>query len=239
MKRTPRGFYLLLLPFAAIGYVLGCGDQLPVGLKNLNTGTGKLDLSITKSVNKDSAQEGSQVTYTITVKNLGPIVADTVTAGDTLPTGLTYASHTASGGTSYSPSTGFWTIGTLAVDSSQTLSLTATVNAGTAGSLLVNRAGVLAYQTDTALSNNLATATVRSIGSSAASKLAFTTQPPASTSAGTSFGTAVTVQTAQGSTATGYSGNVTVTITSGTGRPNAHLSGTTTVSVAAGVATFS
>ena len=73
--------------------------------------------------------------------------------------------------------------------------------------------------------------------STAATGLAFTTQPPNGTT-GTGFGAVVTARDAQGNTATGFSGNVTVAITSGTGTTGAVLGGTLTRAAVNGVATF-
>lgn len=233
VKRTPFRYWRLLVPVALLAATAQCGNDL---LSNLNTGPGKLDLSITKSVDKDSAVEGSSVTFTITVTNLGPITADTVIGGDTLPTGLTYASHTSSSGTSYSPTTGLWTIGTLGVSGVRTLSVTATVKAGTGGTTLTNRAAVLAFQVDSNLSNNLASRSVRSLAAPAASKLAFTQQPSALV-AGAVMSPAVTVavQDATGNVVTAASGTVTLALTTPGG---ATLTGGGPAAVTSGVATF-
>lgn len=120
----------------------------------------KIDLSITKSGDVSSAAEGSTVTFTIMVENIGPVAATNVVGGDTLPTGLTYASYTASNGTSYASNTGLWTIGDLAVNASRTLSIAATVDAGLEGSTLWNRAGVLAQEVDSVLANNVDSASI-------------------------------------------------------------------------------
>ena len=201
---------------------------------SLNTGAGKLDLSLAQSVDKSAAFEGSAVTFTLTVTNHGPIAADTVTAGDTLA-GLTYVSSTASAGT-YTPATGVWAVGSLPVNGTATLNLTANVNAGTGGTTVTNRAGVLGFQTDTVLTNNVAAASVAS-QSSTPTQLAYTAQPATST-AGSAFGVSVSARNAQGVTVPSYTGNVTLAITPGTGTSGAHLTGSTTVAAVAGVATF-
>lgn len=76
------------------------------------------------------------------------------------------------------------------------------------------------------------------VSAAPASKLAFTTEPPASGAAGTGFGVVVTARDSLGNTATAFTGNVAVAVTSGTGKPGAALRGSTTVAAAAGVATF-
>jgi hypothetical protein len=69
-----------------------------------------------------------------------------------------------------------------------------------------------------------------------ATQLVFTTEPPASTTAGVAFAPApvVTIQDANGNTVTTATDNVTLTLSTGTGT----LSGSTTVAAVAGVATF-
>ena len=69
-----------------------------------------------------------------------------------------------------------------------------------------------------------------------AAELAVTTQPPATTTAGTAFGLMVSVDDAFGNLATTYSGSVTVALTPGPGRGT--LGGPTTVTAVGGVAAF-
>jgi hypothetical protein len=61
---------------------------------------------------------------------------------DVLPTGLTFQSATPAA--SYDIGTGSWTIGSLAIDESATLTITATVNSGTEGTTITNYAQVSA-----------------------------------------------------------------------------------------------
>jgi len=74
------------------------------------------------------------------------------------------------------------------------------------------------------------------ISHAAAAKVAFTSQPPASTASGTSFGAVVTVQDAAGNTVTGNTSQVSVALTTANG---ATLNGTKSVAASNGVATFS
>ena len=71
-------------------------------------------------------------------------------------------------------------------------------------------------------------------------KLAFTTQPPGSTVAGSEFNSPliVAVEDAQGSLATGYKGLITLTITAGTGNSEAKLFGGTKTLPINGTAEF-
>ena len=117
-----------------------------------------IDLALAKTVNNAAPAEGATVTFTITVTNLGPFVATDVIAGDTLPTGLTYVSHNAAAG-GFTMASGRWDVGNLAIGASAVLMITATVNSGTNGQAIVNRAGVLSSAfNDSIPLNNIASA---------------------------------------------------------------------------------
>jgi len=68
------------------------------------------DLGIIKTVNNKHPNYLENVTYTIKVHNYGPDAATGVTVTDKLPTGLKFISTNGN----YNPTTGIWTIGTLA-----------------------------------------------------------------------------------------------------------------------------
>ena len=68
---------------------------------------------------------GTDVTFTVTVTNDGPSPATGVEITDLLPAGLVFVSATPVQG--YTPTTGVWTIGALAVGAQTTLTLRATV----------------------------------------------------------------------------------------------------------------
>ncbi len=86
------------------------------------------DLSLTKTVNNATPLAGSQVTFEVIVTNNGPQDNTGVQITDLLPNGYTYSSFTVSTGT-YNSTTGIWTIGNLINGKSETLQLTAIVNA--------------------------------------------------------------------------------------------------------------
>jgi len=86
------------------------------------------DLSLTKTVNKSNPLIGTPVTFEIIITNNGPQNVTGVQVADLLPSGYTYSSFTATKGT-YSSVNGRWTIGSLVNGDSQTLQLTAIVNA--------------------------------------------------------------------------------------------------------------
>lgn len=118
------------------------------------------DLALALSVNDPTPNEGSAVTFTLTLTNLGPDAASGIVVRDLLPVGLTYTGSTASQG-SYSSGSGLWTVGGLANGASATLALDATVSFGTGGNTIIDSARVVATdQADHTAANNVATAGV-------------------------------------------------------------------------------
>ena len=100
---------------------------------------GSADLTITKSVDDASPQEGDTLTYIVTVANGGPVDATGVEVTDALPAGLTFVSAIATQG-SYKASSGVWSVGSLAVGEAAGLQIRAGVDDGTAGTTITNRA---------------------------------------------------------------------------------------------------
>jgi uncharacterized repeat protein (TIGR01451 family) len=93
---------------------------------NQTTHISGADLTIAKTVNNPTPGVGTNVTFTVTVQNIGPGDAAGVSVADALPSGYAFVSATPSVG-SYNSSTGVWTIGALANGGSATLTITATV----------------------------------------------------------------------------------------------------------------
>ena len=84
---------------------------------------------------------GTSVVYTIVVSNSGPSTAANVVVEDTLPSqGFSPTSATEPNGVTFNSSTDTWTIGTLAVGTSDTLTLTGTVPANATGDFYSNTA---------------------------------------------------------------------------------------------------
>ncbi|WP_344465361.1 isopeptide-forming domain-containing fimbrial protein [Kitasatospora kazusensis] len=108
------------------------------------------DLTVTKTVDKPSVLIGSQMVFTVTVKNDGPNAAVNVVLTDQLPSGLTYVSDDS--GKKYDTATGKWTVGGLAKDATATLKITA--KAAKEGEFLN---AVTALTSDTFDSNTLCT----------------------------------------------------------------------------------
>ncbi len=118
------------------------------------------DLALTKAVDTPFVEEGDTVTYTIVVTNKGPITATGLQVTEPLTNGLTYVSDVPSQGT-YDDGTGLWDIGTLTVGSTVTLTLTADVDAGTAGTSITNLSRVSAMdQADPTPGDNEDTAVI-------------------------------------------------------------------------------
>ncbi|MBD5785634.1 DUF11 domain-containing protein [Cellulosimicrobium terreum] len=86
------------------------------------------DVGVAKTVDDPTPLVGDQVTFTVTATNNGPSLATSVVVADQLPAGrLTYVSHATSSGT-YDPVTGRWELASLAVGSSATLTMVASVS---------------------------------------------------------------------------------------------------------------
>lgn len=127
------------------------------------------DLRITKSVLPAMLCEGDSATFTIIVGNGGPNPATSVQATDLLRPGMTYVAHTVTQG-SYDVLTGAWSVGNLAVSEEDSLAITVTVDAGTAGTSLVNVGSVATLSQEDTVSDNDADSTsvlVRFTGSTA------------------------------------------------------------------------
>jgi uncharacterized repeat protein (TIGR01451 family) len=112
------------------------------------------DLRVVKTVDNATPNVGQNVTYTVTLTNLGPNGATSVQVTDLLDSRLTYVSSTPSQGT-YAPGTGLWDVGTVPFPGSATLQIVAQVETGTAGQTIPNQASVTrAEQEDPNPGNN-------------------------------------------------------------------------------------
>ncbi|HEY5837981.1 MAG TPA: Calx-beta domain-containing protein, partial [Pyrinomonadaceae bacterium] len=118
------------------------------------------DVSITKTDAPDPVVTGSNVTYTITVTNNGPAIANSVVVTDNLPGNVTFVScaSTGAGVCAGSGNNRSITFTSLAAGASETITLVATAN-GPAGTPISNTATVSSTTTDSISANNSATAT--------------------------------------------------------------------------------
>ena len=98
------------------------------------------DLSLAMTVDNANPGIGDDITFTLTVRNAGPLDAGGITLRNTLPTGLSFVSSNPSQG-NFNSATGIWNVGAVAASGQATLQLVARVNSvGT----LVNTAEITA-----------------------------------------------------------------------------------------------
>ena len=81
-----------------------------------------IDLELGKSVDNPKPDLNQNITFTLTLTNLGPDTATGVIVRDLLPVGFTYVADTPSQGT-YNSGTGLWTVGSLALNQTETLDI--------------------------------------------------------------------------------------------------------------------
>jgi uncharacterized repeat protein (TIGR01451 family) len=118
------------------------------------------NLQVTKTVDNAAPNEGDSITYTIVVTNNGLDDTTGVEVTDLLPSGVTYVSDVPSVGV-YNPVTGVWLVGNLPYGGSRTLWITAAVDSGTGGTIIVNWAEITASdQPDPDISDNAARADI-------------------------------------------------------------------------------
>ncbi|WP_117171958.1 T9SS type B sorting domain-containing protein, partial [Lutibacter oceani] len=98
------------------------GDDLSESITVSNNS----DIILTKVVDNATPNTGDVVTYTITVTNNGPAVVTGLVVTDVLPVGLAEGLVTPSAGSWTSP---LWTIGTLGVGATETMTIEASVTA--------------------------------------------------------------------------------------------------------------
>lgn len=88
------------------------------------------DLSLTKTVSNATPASGNAISYTLSVTNsaTSTAAASNVTVLDQLPVGVSFVS--ASGFGSYDSASGIWTVGSIPVGTTRTLTINVTVTAG-------------------------------------------------------------------------------------------------------------
>ncbi len=119
------------------------------------------DMQITSfTVDNAAPRQGATVAYTIAIKNAGSSSATAASVTNTLPTSLTYVSSTPSQG-SYTPGTGVWSVGTLALNATATIVIRATVNSGIPSSTITHTATFSSEIGDPDTSNNSSSVNVR------------------------------------------------------------------------------
>jgi uncharacterized repeat protein (TIGR01451 family) len=83
------------------------------------------DLGITMAVNKPHPKYLEYVTFTLTASNYGPNAAPNVKVYVTLPNGLKFISADGTYNATYNSTTGLWSVGPMAVNTTQTLHIVA------------------------------------------------------------------------------------------------------------------
>jgi uncharacterized repeat protein (TIGR01451 family) len=115
------------------------------------------DIAVTKTVSNAAPVVGDEDVYTITAHNNGPLAATGVTVTDVLPNGVVFVGSTASQG-SYDPSSGLWTVGSLAVGGTATVHIT--VRLGTTGVIKNTATKSGETQIDPVPANNASSVTI-------------------------------------------------------------------------------
>ncbi len=91
----------------------------------------KVDVALTKALDKPTAKRGETVVYTLTVSNSSTTLATGVRITDQLPAGVTYVSDdgmTLYGADVFDAATGVWMVGDVSAGGSKVLHITVTVN---------------------------------------------------------------------------------------------------------------
>lgn len=156
---------------------------------------------VSKTVNNATPVQGSNVTFTLMVRNNGPSDVTGVQVSDVLPAGLSFVSSAPSQG-SYVAGTGLWTVGSLSAGASATLQITAT--ATQTGSITNIASKTAQNEPDPDNSNNQAqvSITVSPLGVTVSGRIYHDLQPDGTRQPGEDWasGTTVRVNLVQGST---------------------------------------
>ena len=133
----------------SVASTLTCGAQTQSKPVSVTLCT---DLGVTKTVDNTTPCVGSNVEFTVKLSNLGVNNATGVSINDLLPTGYTFVSSTQTIG-NYNASTGVWSIGDVNGGVTETLKITAKVNAS---GVYNNTAALPASTVDSNTANNSA-----------------------------------------------------------------------------------
>ncbi len=109
----------------------------------INVGAPLADLSLSQVVSNANPNEGDTVIFTVSLNNATGANVSNIEVEDLLPTGLTLVSAAATSGT-YTAGNGIWLVPVMSYYQTKVLTLTATVDAGTAGATLTNIAELIA-----------------------------------------------------------------------------------------------
>lgn len=124
-----------------------------------NTQNSQADLSLAITGSPDTVIAGENITYTITLTNNGPSTAQNVQVQDVLPASLSFVSATPSKGSWTAPN---WTIGSLALNETVTMTLVAKLNSNVTSNV-TNTVTATTGSSDPNPSNNSASKTTTTI----------------------------------------------------------------------------
>lgn len=99
------------------------------------------DLAVTTTVDDPTPAPGATILYTVALANHGPDAATNIQVDDLMPAGVTYVSSTRTEGV-YIGATGVWILSSIDAGTTDSLRITATVDAGTTGQTITNTATV-------------------------------------------------------------------------------------------------
>src|SRR5581483_1410940 len=116
----------------------------------------RADLAVSKTASTNLIKVGDQVSFTVTVTNLGPDIVTNATIQDSLPPGLGYVFSSGPG--TYNPGTGGWNLNFLSPGSVASLTISAQGNSP--GAYLNTASVTFSTATDTNSANNSAGAAV-------------------------------------------------------------------------------
>jgi myo-inositol-hexaphosphate 3-phosphohydrolase len=111
-----------------------------LGILELPNSIASVDLELSQTVNVNNPVIGNEVTFTLTLANKGPLLANGIKVTDLLPQQFTFVSATPQQGT-YNNQTGVWDVGEIAGNAARTLQITAKIAQSGA---LINRAEITA-----------------------------------------------------------------------------------------------
>jgi uncharacterized repeat protein (TIGR01451 family) len=161
--------------------------------------TTSADLAVTLT-GPGSVTAGNTYTYTITLTNLGPNDAMSVSLSDALPTGLTLSSETQSGGpdvfsNTSTGNTASFTLADMPSGNTDTFTVTAVVSSTQGnGTTLTNTATVSSGTSDPNLANNSASVSSTVTNNNLMADMRISTQGPATVTRGHTYTYTVTVK---------------------------------------------
>ena len=124
------------------------------------------DIAVTKTDSPDPVQAGNNITYTVTLTNNGPAVANAVTLSDPIPANTTFVSTTTPVGWTRNDSTAVGATGTLmfskatmANAEAATFTIVVNVNSGTSSGTTISNTATGATTSPNPTANDAATAT--------------------------------------------------------------------------------